>query len=203
MTAAARLLPVHLALTLLYVARQVWLRMQGRPVSPGKDLVIATTWLTWYVGIVVLDSDYAFTVTNVLVHGIPYLALVWRYGRGRFRGTAGALGRVFHAREWPLFLATLVAAAWLEEWGWDRFVARAAGLFPARHPASAAARWPSSCPSWRCPRRPTTCSTPGSGAGRAIRGSRTGWASTRAASSYPNRSSANGSPRMWYPARSQ
>jgi len=121
-TAAARLLPVHLLLTAAYVARQVWQRAHGRPVSPGKDLVIATTWLTWYVGIVVLDSDYAFTVTNVLVHGIPYLGLVWRYGRGRFRGTAGALGRVFHARGWPLFLATLVAVAWLEEWGWDRFV---------------------------------------------------------------------------------
>jgi hypothetical protein len=121
-TAAARLLPVHLFITFVYVARQVWLRAQRRPVSAGKDLVIGTTWLTWYLGIVVLDSDYAFTVTNVLVHGIPYLALVWRYGRGRFRGTSGALGRVFHARGWPLFLATLVAAAWLEEWGWDRFV---------------------------------------------------------------------------------
>lgn len=138
--AAARLLPVHLAITFLYVARQVWLRARRRPVSTGKDLVIATTWLTWYVGIVVLDSDYAFTVTNVLVHGIPYLALVWRYGRGRFRGTAGALGRVFHARGWPLFLATLVAAAWLEEWGWDRFVWHERPvLFPGPDVAASAA----------------------------------------------------------------
>ena len=128
---AAVLLPVHLAITAAYVARQVWLRVQRRPVSPGKDLVIATTWLTWYVGIVVLDSDYAFTVTNVLVHGIPYLALVWVYGRGRFRGAKGTLGRVFHARGWPLFLASLAALAWLEEWGWDRFVwHERPGVFP-------------------------------------------------------------------------
>jgi hypothetical protein len=120
--AAARLLPVHVAITAAYVARQVWLRLHARPVSPGKDLVIATTWLTWYVGIVVLDSDYAFTVTNVLVHGIPYLALVWMYGRGRFRGASGALGLVFRARGWPLFLVSLAAVAWVEEWGWDRFV---------------------------------------------------------------------------------
>jgi hypothetical protein len=119
---AAALLPVHLLIVAAYTARQVWLRAQGRPVSPGKDLVIATTWLTWYVGIVVLDSDYAFTVTNVLVHGVPYLALVWMYGRGRFRGTAGALGRVFRASGWPIFLGSLIAAAWLEEWGWDRLV---------------------------------------------------------------------------------
>ncbi len=119
---AAALLPVHLLITAAYVARQVWLRARRSPVSPGKDLVIATTWLTWYVGIVVLDSDYAFTVTNVLVHGIPYLALVWRYGSGRFRGTAGALGRLFVTRGWPVFLLSLIAAAWVEEWGWDRFV---------------------------------------------------------------------------------
>jgi hypothetical protein len=121
-TAAAALLPVHLTITAAYVARQAWLRLQARPVSAGKDLVIATTWLTWYVGIVVLDSDYAFTVTNVLVHGIPYLALVWTYGRGRFRGAGGAMGRVFHARGWPIFLVSLAAVAWMEEWGWDRFV---------------------------------------------------------------------------------
>jgi hypothetical protein len=53
------------------------------------------------------------------------------YGRGRFRGTAGALGRVFQARGWPVFLASLIAAAWLEEWGWDRFVwHERASLFP-------------------------------------------------------------------------
>jgi hypothetical protein len=121
-TAAAALLPVHLTITAAYVARQAWLRLQARPVSAGKDLVIATTWLTWYVGIVVLDSDYAFTVTNVLVHGIPYLALVWTYGRGRFRGAGGAMGRVFRARGWPIFLVSLAAVAWMEEWGWDRFV---------------------------------------------------------------------------------
>jgi hypothetical protein len=119
---ASLLLPVHLAITAAYVARQAWLHLQHRPVSPGKDLVIATTWLTWYVGIVVLDSDYAFTVTNVLVHGIPYLALVWIYGRGRFGGSKGAMGRVFHATGWPIFLASLAALAWLEEWGWDRLV---------------------------------------------------------------------------------
>ena len=130
-SAAAALLPLHLLITLAYVARQAWLRAQRRPVSPGKDLVIATTWLTWYGGIVVLDSDYAFTVTNVLVHGIPYLALVWRYGRGRFAGAKGAMGRVFRAGAWPLFLGSLVLVAAIEEWGWDRIVwHERGGLFP-------------------------------------------------------------------------
>ena len=72
-----------------FAARQIQLAASGRPWSPGKSLVVATTWLSWWVGIVVFDSDYAFTVTNVLIHGVPYLALVWRYGRSRYGRATG------------------------------------------------------------------------------------------------------------------
>jgi hypothetical protein len=129
--AADVLLPVHLAITAVYVARQLQLWASRRPVSPGKNLIVATTWLSWYVGIVVFNSDYAFTITNVLVHGIPYLALVWVWGRSRFAETRVAVARAFRAHAWPLYLAPLLLAAWLEEWGWDRLVWHEhAGLFP-------------------------------------------------------------------------
>ncbi len=99
--------------------------------SPGKNLIVATTWLSWYVGIVVFNSDYAFTVTNVLVHGIPYLAFVWVWGRSRFAETRMAVARAFREHAWPLYLAPLLLAAWLEEWGWDRLVWHEhGGLFP-------------------------------------------------------------------------
>ncbi|HUG52680.1 MAG TPA: hypothetical protein VMR21_03735 [Vicinamibacteria bacterium] len=194
-TAASTLLPVHLLVTAAYAARQVWLLARRRPVSAGKSLVIATTWLTWYVGIVVLDSDYAFTVTNVLVHGIPYLALVWVYGRGRFGDASGALGRVFRARGWPLYLASLAAIAWIEEWGWDRLVwHERPALFPGRTSCCPGPPWPCWCPSWPCRRPRTTCSTPGSGGSRRTPAWPASWDWDRA---YPNRSSRNGSPRMW------
>ena len=35
------------------------------------------------VGIVVFDSDYAFTVTNVIIHGVPYFAIVYSWMRKR------------------------------------------------------------------------------------------------------------------------
>jgi hypothetical protein len=128
--AARALLPVHLGIMAAYVARQIWLRARGRPVSPGKDLVVATTWAAWFIGIVALDSDYAFTVTNVLVHGIPYLALVWVYGRNRYAG-GGALAPLFRRGAWLLYLAPLVALAWCEEWGWDKVLwHERPGLFP-------------------------------------------------------------------------
>lgn len=120
--AAAALLPLHVAITAVYAARQVQLLATGRPVSAGKNLIVLTTWLTWYVGIVVLDSDYAFTVTNVFVHGIPYLAFVWVYGRARFAGSEGTVARVFRPRRWALYLSPLLAVAWAEEWLWDRLV---------------------------------------------------------------------------------
>jgi hypothetical protein len=131
MHAADLLLPVHLAITALYVARQLQLWASRRPVSPGKNLIVATTWLSWYVGIVVFNSDYAFTVTNVLVHGIPYLAFVWVWGRSRFAETRVAVSRAFRKQAWPLYLAPLLLVAWLEEWGWDRLVWHEhGGLFP-------------------------------------------------------------------------
>ncbi|HSD28163.1 MAG TPA: hypothetical protein VLL75_12735 [Vicinamibacteria bacterium] len=129
--AAEALWPLHVAIALAFVARQAYLVARGRPVSPGKVLIVATTWLTWYAGIVVFDSDYAFTVTNVLVHGIPYLAFVWRYGRARFAQSTAAVAALFRPHRFLLYLAPLLAVAFAEEWGWDRLVWHEhGGLFP-------------------------------------------------------------------------
>ena len=109
-----------------WLAKEARRLATGRPVSWGKVLVIVTTVLVWHLGIVVFDSDYAFSVTNVLVHGVPYFGLVFlsqrkadeaRVAAGRPRVLAD-LG----ARHVALFLAPLVAVAFLEEWGWDRLV---------------------------------------------------------------------------------
>jgi len=125
------LFPLAVTIALAYISRQTYQLAMGRAVSPGKSLVIATTWLCWYVGIVVLNSDYAFTVTNVLVHGIPYLAFVWVYGRRRWKTSTFVTARVFQPAAWPTYLALLFLAAWCEEWLWDRFVwHERGGLFP-------------------------------------------------------------------------
>jgi hypothetical protein len=88
--------------------------------NPGKDVVVVTTAVCWYLGIVAFDSDYAFTVTNVVIHGVPYMALVWWYARSR---REGALRPYRWAARWPLvFLATLWVLAYAEELLWDRGV---------------------------------------------------------------------------------
>ncbi len=98
----------------------------GRRVSWGKVLVVLTTVATWFGGIVVFDSDYAFTVTNVFVHGIPYIGLVWFTSKARAEGRRVSGARAAPADRWlaslPLFLLPLLAIAFAEEWGWDRLV---------------------------------------------------------------------------------
>jgi len=109
---------IYLALLVMYVARAVI----ARPVSWGKHLVVATTVACWYVGIIATNSDYAFTVSNVFVHGIPYMALVFLYARSAAREPRSAHG----AGAWLLerglivFLATLWLVAYFEEMVWDR-----------------------------------------------------------------------------------
>lgn len=104
-----------------------WSRARrGLPVSWGKALVVGTTALMWFLGIVILDSDFAFTVTNVLIHGVPYIGLVLLTERARaaaapLAGRAPSLA-LRAARSLPLFLLPLFVFAFLEEWGWDRLL---------------------------------------------------------------------------------
>ncbi len=97
-----------------------------RPISWGKHIVVAATAACWYVGIVATDADYAFTVTNVFIHGVPYLALVYLYARAASREPAsqhGATARMIGARRGlVVFCATLWAIAYLEELVWDRAI---------------------------------------------------------------------------------
>lgn len=45
----------------------------------GKILWVLTTAVNWFLGIVYFNSDLVFTMTNVVAHGVPYLALVFFY----------------------------------------------------------------------------------------------------------------------------
>lgn len=116
------LTPLYWVVLTAFVARQLALLSRGRPVNVGKVVVVLSTWLCWWIGVVALDGDYAFTVTNVLIHGIPYLALTFRYGRARARAApATLLGRLLRGGV-PAFLGVIVLAAFMEEALWDRLV---------------------------------------------------------------------------------
>jgi len=114
--------PLYAGILSLFAAVQLFRWGSGRTVNAGKALVVATTTLTWYVGIVWLDSDVAFTVTNVLPHGLPYIVLVWHVIRRHPRPTRpGLTARVW--LEGPLaMIAVLLLVAFAEELAWDATV---------------------------------------------------------------------------------
>lgn len=82
--------------------------------DPGKDLLLLTTALSWYLGIVMFDSDYAFTVTNVITHGIPYLILVQWY-----RLQTAQHDPVAARPHWVKYVAIVWILAYAEEFVWD------------------------------------------------------------------------------------
>lgn len=106
-----------------------WLLVQGvraargARVHPGKLLLVASTTVVWFGGIVLASNDFAFTAMNVVLHGVPYLALSFRYARGRQAEATGYQGPGRLVRYGlPAFLLALLALAWVEELAWDTLV---------------------------------------------------------------------------------
>ncbi len=114
------LFPIYLAALTVYAVKSVYQYVIVGFLNIGKDIVVATTAICWYVGIVYFNSDYAFTVTNILIHGVPYFALIYLYARMK-RETAGPVYRTLSSN-WLVFLATLWALAYIEELFWHRGV---------------------------------------------------------------------------------
>ena len=114
------LFPIYVLALTLYFAKSIYLYLTSGFLNIGKDIVVATTAICWYVGIVFFNSDYAFTVTNVIIHGVPYFALIYAYTQLR-RETSGLIFRGLTSH-WIVFLATLWALAYIEELFWSRGV---------------------------------------------------------------------------------
>lgn len=102
-----------------FVIRRVVLARAGRA-NPLLVALVLVPALDWHLGIVWFDDDRIFTVTNVLGHGIPYLALVWLAG-GRAR-VGGWLRRSAGPLVGLVYYGMLAALALSEEALWDRLV---------------------------------------------------------------------------------
>jgi hypothetical protein len=125
---AARALPYARTLWIVllgaFVLRQAELWWRTGSVQLGKICVVLSTAAVWYVGIVATNNDFAFTVTNVIAHGIPYLALLWAYTRERSRDAPRSVGSQLAAGGLGAFVAVVLVFAFMEELLWDRFVWR-------------------------------------------------------------------------------
>ena len=123
--AAQAVLIVYGMLLLVHVGSEVHAWRSGQRLNLPKNLLIAGTALSWYMGIVHFNGDVTFTLFNVVSHGVPYMALVWAYGRGRSRRGTGmptALRALFSLKAVPVYLMILFVLAYVEEGFWSALV---------------------------------------------------------------------------------
>ncbi|MBN1208686.1 MAG: hypothetical protein JXB05_27745 [Myxococcaceae bacterium] len=115
-------LVVHAGVLAAWVGFQGARVLRGEGLQVGKVLLVLATWVTWFGGIVLAQDDFTFTVMNVVLHGVPYFALLFRYARGRYaEGGHGPFARLVRLGL-PGFLLFLAALALAEELLWDRLV---------------------------------------------------------------------------------
>ncbi len=113
-----------------YLIKELYQWRREHYFNVPKNLLLFGTALSWYVGIVLLNADFPFTITNVITHGVPYIALVWYFGRRKFYGksrptvVSGIFPRFFSYRAIPLFALVLIVLAYFEEGFWDSLVWR-------------------------------------------------------------------------------
>jgi hypothetical protein len=122
--------PVYALLFAVYVIKEVWLSLKVRTFNIPRNAVVLGTALSWYVGIVVAHGDLVFTLTNVVAHGIPYMALTCIFANHRDRQLRRAVSW-FVPRLLPIAIGFLVVLAFAEEGLWDGLVWREhLALFP-------------------------------------------------------------------------
>ncbi len=115
----------------LYVSKELLCYKAVGVFNIPKNLILAGTALSWWVAIVPMDSDLAFTMVNVISHGVPYMALIWLY---QSRSESASVGQkcvstfdlvvktlMTYA---PIFIAFLCLLAYLEEGLWDGLIWR-------------------------------------------------------------------------------
>jgi hypothetical protein len=123
-------LPGYVGLFLAYVCKELWLANRSRSINLPRNALVLGTAASWYVGIVAASGDLVFTLTNVVAHGIPYMALTCIFARRRDQRLQSRHS-LFAGLLLPCAIGLLVVLAFLEEGLWDGLVWREhLALFP-------------------------------------------------------------------------
>jgi hypothetical protein len=121
-------LAVYALVAVSYLLKEISLAREGY-INLPKNLLLLVTAFSWWTCIVAVNSDLAFTVTNVVSHGVPYMALVWLYHGARARKSephsVWSYGwRKFLISNALIFVAFMGLLAYVEEGFWDAMVWR-------------------------------------------------------------------------------
>lgn len=123
---------LYCAVVAVYIIKEILLVARFKTVNILRIMVIAGTLLSWYIGIIYFNGDLAFTLLNVVAHGIPYMTLIWIFSLRENKAAQqrssfwklmyGPLGML-------LFLLIIFLFAFVEEGLWDTWVWQDNGKF--------------------------------------------------------------------------
>ncbi len=108
----------------IYLLSEIRASIHLKTINLQKNGIVIGTALSWYIGIIYFNSDFVFTLLNVVCHGIPYMALVWIHGKKTHakNTSIGFLKIVYGRFSLLIFLLPLLIFAYVEEGFWDAFV---------------------------------------------------------------------------------
>lgn len=104
-------------LFLIYLIKEIYLSVVSSAVNIPKNGIVIGTYVSWYAGIVFFHGDLAFTLMNVVSHGIPYMGLIWLYGEKKRSSHF-----YFGLKGVALFILILFFLSYFEESLWDVLV---------------------------------------------------------------------------------
>lgn len=127
---------IYWLILLLWFVEEVWTsNSQNKTIACGKILWVFTTAMNWFLGIVWLNSDFAFSTTNVVAHGVPYMLLIFFYverkkqivhGNATSVGNSARMQVLIHIL---LMCLLLVLLTFGESYFWDMFLNRDKAMF--------------------------------------------------------------------------
>ncbi len=122
---------IYLAILAIYLYKEILIWRYSRHFNWPRNLILVGTALSWYVGIVQFNNDLAFSAINVISHGVPYLALIWIYGRNqselpgiKTRYQFYWIANAFKPGWVMFYLGALLLWAYVEENLWDGLIWR-------------------------------------------------------------------------------
>jgi len=116
---------IYIVVLIVYLAKEIVLLVKHQQINIPRIALIVGTIVSWYFGIVYYNGDMAFTLLNVVSHGIPYMALIWIYGDKNYKQDSKGgifLKIIFSKYGIAIFLAVIFLLAYIEEGLWDMTV---------------------------------------------------------------------------------
>lgn len=118
------LFAIYYLIVATYLVKEILIFVKTKYVNIPKNGIVLGTLLSWYFGIVYFNSDLIFTLLNVVAHGIPYMALVWAWGRKNSikQPSNNSYRFIFSSHGIIFFIGIVLVLGYVEEGLWDAMI---------------------------------------------------------------------------------